>query len=511
MSRQIRIASLIWGASLLLSRVIGLVREAVFGRVLGTSEQADVYLAAFPFADFLNYLLAAGALSIVFIPIFGGYLARGEEDQGWQAFSVISTFIATLILAATAAMWVAAPWLVPQVVPGFTGEAGELLVRIVRIIVPAQIFHVLGGLLSATLQARDRHTLPALAPLIYTAGIIVGGLALGTAEGFAWGVLAGSALGPFLLPLIGCARAGMRFSPTLNWRHPDLKRYLWLSLPIMLGLSIVVVDDWIITWYASTMEEGTLAVLRYAKNLMRVPMGVFGLATGVAAYPTISRMVGRGEHGAAFETLSGAVRAMLVLAFGAQVVFTVAGAEISQVLYGARIPAEDHQLIGQALAILCVGLWAWAAQTVVARGFYARGETWVPTLAGTGAALLTFPLYGVLAAELGPLGLPIATTLAITLYVLALVLLLRKRHPGHADGYGAFALRVVPVAALSIGVGVALDRALALPHPLLQGGVTGGLSGLLYLGGVLALRVPEARLVLDKIVGRLRRRRGGGG
>ena len=97
MSRQIRIASLIWGGSILLSRVIGLVREAVFGRVLGTSSEADAYLAAFPFADFLNYLLAAGALSIVFIPMFSGYLARKETDRAWEAFSVVATFAGLLI------------------------------------------------------------------------------------------------------------------------------------------------------------------------------------------------------------------------------------------------------------------------------------------------------------------------------------------------------------------------------------------------------------------------------
>ena len=119
MSRQIRIASLIWGASIIMSRVIGLIREAVFGRVLGTSGQADVYLAAFPFADFLNYLLAAGALSIVFIPIFGGYIARGEEDKGWEAFNVIGTFATALIGVGVIAMWLAVPALVPIAAPGF--------------------------------------------------------------------------------------------------------------------------------------------------------------------------------------------------------------------------------------------------------------------------------------------------------------------------------------------------------------------------------------------------------
>lgn len=262
MSRQIRIASLIWGVSILLSRIVGLVREAVLGRTLGTSGEADVYWAAFPVADFLNYLLAAGALSIVFIPIFGGYLARGEEERGWEAFSVIATFIGALLLVFTGGLVLAAPWLVPVFTPGFEGAAADQWVRLVRIIVPGQIFLVLGGLLSAALQAQDKHTLPALAPLLYTGSIVVGGLITGTAEGFAWGVLVGSILGPFGLPLIGTVRAGMRWRPMLRLTHPDLKAYLWRSLPIMLGFSIVVYDDWIITREGSLLPDGGISQLR---------------------------------------------------------------------------------------------------------------------------------------------------------------------------------------------------------------------------------------------------------
>jgi putative peptidoglycan lipid II flippase len=181
------------------------------------------------------------------------------------------------------------------VAPGFTDPSEvDTLVRLIRIILPAQIFHVIGGLLSATLQARDLHFLPAAAPLVYSAGIIIGGLTgaqLGIgADGFAWGVLAGSALGPFALPLYGCLRTHMRWYPILSLANADLRRYLWLSFPIMIGFSIVVVDEWIIKNQASYLAAGALSQLQYGRTLMKVPIGVFGMAAGVAAYPTISRM-----------------------------------------------------------------------------------------------------------------------------------------------------------------------------------------------------------------------------
>src|SRR5579871_4761320 len=92
-ARTIGVASAIWGVSIFLSRIMGLVREQIIGRTLGASREADLYFASFTLPDFLNYLLAAGALSIVFIPIFLAHLERGEEAQGWEAFSVIANFI----------------------------------------------------------------------------------------------------------------------------------------------------------------------------------------------------------------------------------------------------------------------------------------------------------------------------------------------------------------------------------------------------------------------------------
>ena len=294
-ARAVGIASAIWAVSIFLSRIMGLVREQIIGRTLGASRQADLYFASFTLPDFLNYLLAAGALSIVFIPIFLEYLQRGDDDRGWEAFSIIANFILVVGTIGIALLMAFARPLASVVAPGFTDPGDvDTLVRLIRIILPAQFFHVIGGLLSAALQAQDRHFLPAMAPLVYSAGIITGGLVgayhagLG-ADGFAWGVLVGSILGPFGLPLYGCLKTRMHWYPILSLRNPDLRRYLWLSLPIMMGFSIVVVDEWIIKNQASYLAEGALSYLQYARTLMKVPIGVFGMAVGVGAYPTINR------------------------------------------------------------------------------------------------------------------------------------------------------------------------------------------------------------------------------
>ena len=427
-SRTIAFASIIWASSIFLSRIIGLVREQIIGRTLGATRQADLYFASFTLPDFLNYLLAAGALSIVFIPIFVKYVERGAHDDAWRALSVIANFILIVGGIMIALLMIFARPLAGFVAPGFTG-AGELetLTHLIRIILPAQIFLVVGGLLSAALQAQDRHLLPAMAPLVYSAGIIAGGL-IGSrvgasADGFAWGVLIGAALGPFALPLFGCMRCKMRWQPTLSFTNPDLKRYLWLSFPIMIGFSIVVVDEWIIKNQASYLSAGALSYLQYGRTLMKVPIGVFGMAIGVASYPTISRMVAAGRIVEAYGTLAHAVRLMLFVTFAAQICLTLAGFEAAYLIWGFlshRFSTADAEATGSVLAFLSLGLAGWAAQTVMSRGFYALGSTWLPTAVGTAVAFCAVPLYIVLRREYGPIGLAVASSIAILVYVLLL-------------------------------------------------------------------------------------------
>jgi putative peptidoglycan lipid II flippase len=512
--RRLRVASLIWGGSILASRLIGLVREATAGRILGGGDAADVFWTAFVIPDFLNYLLAGGALSLVFIPLYSAHLTRGDEEGGERAFAAIANTLVLVLLAALSGLWLATPALAPWVAPGFDAQAQAELVKLTRIVLPAQAFHVIGGLLGAVLQARDRHALPALAPLLYTGSMVVGGLVGQSAEGFAWGVVVGSFLGPFLLPLIGVLQVGFRWRLGIDLRAPDLRTYFIRSLPIMLGFSVVAVDDWILRREGSLLAEGAISTLQYAKTLMKVPMGVFGLATGVAAFPTLSRLVAAGQPEAAWTALTGALRAMLVLAFGAQVVLTVCGQDIAALLYGGRMGPEQIHDIGMVLAIFGIGLWAWAAQTVVSRGFYALGQTWLPTALGSAVVLFALPVYSSLADSLGLLGLPLATSIAITSYVVALITLLKARMGGADAGLGRFFPRAALATALAIAAGggarvglLALTEGLpASLGAVLRLGGAGLVGGLAFLALGKLLRVAEVDAVIGLVLRKLRAR-----
>lgn len=510
MSRRLAVAGAIWTAALLASRLMGLVRDAVLGGTLGVGPAADAYAAAFRVPDLVGYFISGGALFIVFVPMFTGMLAKGEDERAWRAFSLVANFIVLLMAALTPLVWWQAPALVAWLMPGFDADQASEVVRLSRILLPAQVFHLLSGLLGAALLSKDKHAIPALAPLVYNGGIILGGLVTGTAEGFAWGVVFGALLGPFLLQLVAAVRGGLRWRLVLSVTDPDFRRYIVQALPIMLAFSIVGVDDWVWTWFGSSLGEGAVATLQYAKRLAMVPIGVFGAAAGLAAYPTLARLCAEGRPGEAWRTLLRAVRFTLVLAFGSQVVLTVAGADVSAAVFGmGRMTAEDQLLVGACLGWFALGLGGWSAQQLFARGFYARGRTWIPTTLGFLTLVAALPVYWAGAQYLGAGGLALASSAGVTAYVLVLATLLR-REIGEGPGLGDFLLRVLPAVAIGVAAGFLVRPALGAPEwtrldALLRSVVLGGVSGLAFAAAAWAFGVGEVREIGQRLLSKVRR------
>ena len=203
--RRMGIAALIVGGGVLLSRILGQLREIIFAWLLGASPITDQYVAAFRIPDFLNYLLAGGFLSITFIPIFSRYLADEDENGGWEALRAILRPIAIGITVLVGVGWLIAPTVIDLIYPEFTADQITTTVRLTRIVLPAQVFFVTGALFTAVQYAKGVFTIPTLAPIVYNIGIIAGGLIFAATtgeadpEGFIWGALVGAALGNFLL------------------------------------------------------------------------------------------------------------------------------------------------------------------------------------------------------------------------------------------------------------------------------------------------------------------------
>ncbi|HWP84535.1 MAG TPA: lipid II flippase MurJ, partial [Terriglobia bacterium] len=180
-------------ASVFLSRVLGFFRDWTLARQIGSNELTDAYNAAFTIPDILNYLLAGGALSITFLPVFLEYFTAERKAEAWRVFSIVLSFTCTLLVALIVVAEIWAPVLSAWIAPGFAPEQQRIVTRLTRIMLPAQAFFFIGGILSAVQYAQGRFLIPSLAPLIYNGGIIAFGALFSKhigVDAFSWGVLA---------------------------------------------------------------------------------------------------------------------------------------------------------------------------------------------------------------------------------------------------------------------------------------------------------------------------------
>lgn len=416
-------AALIVSAGVLISRILGQLREVIFASLLGATASTDEYVAAFAIPDFLNYLLAGGFLSITFIPILSRYLADDDEAGGWEALSAIIRPVAVGIVGLVVVGWVAAPFVINTLFPSFNPDQIEHTIRFTRIILPAQVFFVLGALFSAVQYTKGVFTIPTLAPIIYNLGIILGGVGYAmtqeeaSPEGFIWGALAGAFIGNFALQWWGAHRIGMRLSLRIPWRHPVLKEYLLIAFPLMIGQSIVVLDETFMRVFGQFVSEGAATELNYARRTMLVPVGVIAQAAGVAAYPFLARLFAEGRLHEMKNTVDKALRYVLVLSIAATAMVAAMTIPIVRTLF-ERGEFTKESTIGtaEALFFYALAIPVWGGLQILNRAFYAKREMWTPVIVGSAATIVSIPLYIVLQNTFGLRGVALASTLALTVY-----------------------------------------------------------------------------------------------
>jgi len=464
-------AALLLAVSVLLSRALGFVREMVLAYQLGTSPELDAYYAAFQIPDMLNYFLAGGALSIAFVPFYTRARSQQGEAAAGRLLANVLGSMTGLALLATLAMWWQAEALVALQFPRFAPEIQTLTVRLTRILLPAQVFFVAGGIVRAALMARGSFGTQALAPLIYNAGIIAGGGAFGATlgpEGFAWGALVGAAIGPFLVPLWDAWRRrdlalGVRFAP---WEREFLS-YLVIAAPLMLGVSLLTVDEWYDKWFGALISAGVVAQLGLARRLMQLPVAVVGQAIATAALPTLSKLWADGRKQELDRMVQTTLQASLGLALlAAAGSWALAEPLVTLVYQRGAFSAEDTVQVARLLQIFSLAVPAWIVQQIAVRPFFARNDTWRPMLIGSAVALAAIPLYLALGKQHGAPGIAAAGVIGMTTNALVTLAFARWLHGAPVLGaLGASALRGGAIAALA---GVAA-RAAALLMAAEQG------------------------------------------
>jgi putative peptidoglycan lipid II flippase len=396
----------------------------------GAGHQTDAYFAAFQIPDYLNYILAGGTASITFIAIYTRHISHNDEAGAQRAFNAIITIMSSELVLGTTLMEIYAPQLVRLVFPKFAPDQVQLCVHLTRILLPGQIFFYAGGVVSAVLLAKRMFLYPALSPALYNVFIIAGGVLGARTLGIsalAWGALAGAFLGPFLINAIGAAQGGLRYRFSFEWRNTGFREWLGLSIPLMLGVSLVSADDWILRYFASG-GVGDISRLNYAKRLFAVPISILGQATGQASMPFFASLWEQGKRKLFADTVNQTVYRISAASFLASAWMMVAALPVIDLAFHhGHFTFGDAQQTATYFFWFAISLALWSAQAQYARAFYSAGDTLTPMIASTIIVVASLPIYRTLFQVEGVVGLAIASDVGILMHTVVLAWLLNRK------------------------------------------------------------------------------------
>jgi len=502
--RQIAKAATLVMALFVVSRLLGMVRQASISAMFGTGGEVDAYVAAARISEMVFLVVTGGALGSAFIPTFADCLAKEDRQGAWRLASAIANLALMALTVVAGLIALLAPLLVRTIIaPGFDPSRQDLTVSLMRLMLISPIVFGLSGIVMGILNAHKHFLLPALAPSLYNLSIIAGALLLGRrlgVMGVAVGVVAGSAL-HLLVQAPGLLRYGARYIPTLGLGNPSVREVGRLMAPRMLGTAITQLNFVVNTSLASRLGEGAVAALYYAWLLMLLPQGVFAQAVGTAAFPTFAEHVARGERSQMRSVLVATLRAVFFLSVPATVGLLALGQPLVGMLFErGAFEAASTEAVTWALAFYALGLVGHAGLEIVARAFYALHDTLTPVWAGGLAMGLNLALSLALPWAFEGLGWPpyaglaLANSAATLLEMVMLIALIRRRVGGLEGRRTVSALVKSGAAALAMGAALLVWRA-ALPDvgELLLGGGGILLGVAVYWGAALLLRAEESR------------------
>ena len=426
------------------STLVGILRGMVISHAFGTSMELDAYNAANRVTELLFNLTAGGALGSAFIPMFTGMLTRKKTKDAWKLASGVVNALLVILIAVTVLMWVFAPVIVDKILFSMVENANpemlELTVRLLRIMLPTVIIFGISGLVMGTLNAHQVFLWPALAPAMYSLGLIAGTLFLPESMGvqrLAVGAVIG-ALEHLALQLPSLFRLPNRiYEWAAGVMGAAVRQVLKLMLPRVFGAGIVQLNFVANTIIGLSLGAGSASALTWAFTIMLMPQAAIAQSAGTASLPTLSAQVEMGEFDQFKQTLSGIMRVMLLLALPATVGLILLRVPIVRVLYErGSFDATSTQLVAWALLWYAVGLTGHSLVEVLSRAYYAMHDTKTPVIVGvvamTGNILLSL-LFAWAFGEIGwlPLGgLALANSLATAVECLVLLQILRKRLKG---------------------------------------------------------------------------------
>jgi len=500
-----------------LSRITGIVRDIGRTTLFGRDWHTDAYVSAFSIPDLIYFLASGGALSAGFVPVFTGYLTKGEDERAIRTFRVLMTYLGLLLLSLIIAFEVLAPQLVSLLFPGMIGDEQKftLTVRLVRILLPSQFFFVLGSLFTGALWSLRYFAEPQVQSVLYNLFILFGGILgaqfcahwLGRGiEGMAIGALTGAAVGAGLVQARKLWLVGMDFRPCFDWRDEGARQVLKLVIPVVFSLSVTQINAIILPRsFSSLLPHGAATAVEMANRIMQLPVALFGASVGIALFPTLSALATKEAIDDLRRQVASGLRTVLFMTVPTAVLMAVLREPIVALFFEyGRWKSSDTQATALALLFYSFGVPAMSCQQVLARGFYALRDTWTPVWVGLLSFALAFSLNAALVhSPLQQGGLALAFSISAWFNITLLTILLRKRLNG-LEGAAFLKLMVwlLPSSAVMgllatfvlsfMPVGGVFERLLRVGLPALIGGMA-------FLALMLRSNLPEVQQVIAKL------------
>lgn len=430
-------AAIITG-SVFLSALLGVVRNRLLVSYFFTSTSTlDAYWIAFRLPELIFQLLVIGALSAAFIPVYSKYKSKDQAE----AQRIANSMINIILLVFTAISVVIFIWAEPfnKLITGtnFTPEQLADASKFTRIMLFAQFFFAISNFLTGIIQANHRFIVPALSPVAYNFGIIIGIVFLGPSMGL-YGPTIGVVIGAFLhlilqLPL--AIKLGFRYKPTIDFNLPGVREISKLMLPRTLALSVSQLEQiFVMSFLATSLSKnGALTILILAQQLFSFPIRIFGMPIGQASLPFLSKESAEEDLGEFKNIFIRSLHQILYLALPATAVLIVLRIPLVRIAYGAStFPWSDTLLTGKLLAILSLSIFADASIHLITRAFYALHNTKTPMVGAIVSLIINAATsaYLVFYTPLGIFGIAIGASAATITQAAFLFITLKHRLSG---------------------------------------------------------------------------------
>ncbi len=496
------------------SRILGFVRDVMIANILGAGMISDAFFIAFKFPNLFRRLFGEGALNAAFVPLYAKRLEGEGVDEARHFAGAVASVLATAMIILGILALGTMPWLMQAIAPGFTDEPEKfaLTVELARIAFPYLLFMALSALLAGMLNATGRFAAAAAAPILLNIVLIAAltgvyfGLFNLPGHALAHGVAIAGAL-QFGSLAWACHKAGILPRLPRPRLTPAVKRLMILMGPGILGAGVIQINVMIGDILASFLAEGSVSYLYYADRVNQLPLGVVGVAVGIALLPLLSRQLKAGETEAAQDSMNRALEISLLLTLPAAVALAAIPEPIVSVLFQrGAFDAQAVSATAGALGAFAIGLPAFVLAKALAPGFFAREDTKTPVKIAIGVVLLNIIAALILMQSLAHVGIALASALTAWVNVAALALILRKRGEFFADvilrkRVPRMALSAVAMGAVLWIAAQALAPWLSGPLALKAGALTllvgGGAVvyfGLCFILGALDPREVKARL-----------------